>query len=356
MNVADFAATVAAAIRHNLDLARRGGDVTDYEVPMGWGDPGLGKTEVIKGLASRLGDLGRDLGDGAEHGEGWRLVTADLVTRDPADLGGMPWVENGRSIRCRPDWLPTSGRGILFLDELPQAGQANMNIAATLIREHRIGEHELPRGWMVVGAGNHLHNHAGTTAMPSHVRSRLLHIEVEPDATAWAAWAASRRLDPMLIAYNRFRAAEYHHMPSRTEKAYPCPRTWAKADAVLRLALPESLIRECLDGTVGPAASADFHGFARVFRTLPDVDAILHGPDTGPIPADAMTLYALMGALAHRARPSNFAAVLRYLERLPEQEFAVACVRDATARDAGLTMTTAYQVWASRHAGLLGGS
>jgi MoxR-like ATPase len=92
------------------------------------------------------------------------------ATRDPADLGGMPWVTDGRTVRCRPDWLPTEGRGILFLDELPQAGLANLNIAATLIREHRIGEHRLPPTWMVACAGNHHHNRAGTTTMPSHVR------------------------------------------------------------------------------------------------------------------------------------------------------------------------------------------
>lgn len=75
---------------------------------------------------------------------GLELVYADLVTRDPADLGGMPWVKVGRTIRCRPDWMPIDGKGILYLDEPPQAGISNLNIAATLIREHRIGEHRLP--------------------------------------------------------------------------------------------------------------------------------------------------------------------------------------------------------------------
>jgi hypothetical protein len=41
-----------------------------------------------------------------------------------------------------------------------------MNIAASLIRDHRIGEHKLPRSWMIVCAGNHQHNRAGTTTMP----------------------------------------------------------------------------------------------------------------------------------------------------------------------------------------------
>ena len=125
MNIPEFATVLRAVMRHNMRLHDEGAPMKDYLVPMAWGDPGLGKSDIAEAVADDLG---------------WRMVYADLATRDPADLGGMPWVTDGRTVRCRPDWLPTEGRGILFLDELPQAGLANLNIAATLIREHRIGE------------------------------------------------------------------------------------------------------------------------------------------------------------------------------------------------------------------------
>jgi hypothetical protein len=124
---------------------------------------------------------------------------------------------------------------------------------------------------------------------------------------------------------------------------------------VLQLDLPEALQRECVAGAVGGPASADFTGFQQIFRTLPDIDAILLNPDAGRLPDDAMTSYALMGALAHRATSRNFAAVIRYLDRLPEQEFSVACVVDATARDEQLTLTAAYQAWAAAHGTMLSG-
>ena len=60
-----------------------------------------------------------------------------------------------------------------------------------------------------------------------------------------------------------------------------------------------------------------------------------------------------MGALAHRATARNFAAIVRYLDRLPEQEFSVVCVVDATARDGQLMLTTAYQTWAAAHGSML---
>ncbi|CAH2605741.1 AAA family ATPase (plasmid) [Rhodovastum atsumiense] len=341
MNLAEFETVLLEILRHNQRLADAGAPVTSFLIPMAWGDPGLGKTTIVEAVAATLG---------------WQVIQADLATRDPAELGGMPWVENGRAIRCRPDWLPDSGQGILFLDELPQAGVANMNIGATLVREHRIGEHFLPRGWMVVCAGNFQHNRAGTSAMPSHLRNRLLHLTVEADANAWAQWASRKGLDPMLIAYNRFRAAEYHHRFCATSNAYPTPRSWEMGSQVLGLDLPEALRRECLDGTVGEAAGADFAGFRQVCQSLPDVQAIIADPTTAPIPSDAMTLYALIGALAYNARPGNFAAIITYLDRLPEQEFAVAGVLDATARDETLRLTTAYTRWAAAHGELLSAS
>lgn len=355
MNIPQFVAVLEAVVRKNVDLARAGRPVKDYLVPMAWGDPGLGKTDVVEAVAEGLGGLGRDVFGGADDADGWGVIHADLHTRDPADLGGMPWVEGGVSIRCRPDWLPTGGRGLLFLDELPQAGIANMNVAATLVRERRVGEHGLPPGWMVVCAGNHPHNRAGTTALPGQLRNRLVHLRVDADANAWAAWAAGRGVHPVLIAYNRYRASEYHHRFSATDNAYPTPRAWATSDAVLALDLPLELRRECHAGTVGDAAAADFEGFREIYLTLPDVDAILRDPDAAPVPEGAMTLHALVGALAHRATRRNFASVLRYLGRLPEQDFALACVVDATARDASLASTPAYQAWAVAHGDLLSG-
>jgi hypothetical protein len=340
MNIPEFATVLTAVMRHNMRLHDEGASMKDYLVPMAWGDPGLGKSDIAEAVADDLG---------------WEMVYADLATRDPADLGGMPWVTDGRTVRCRPDWLPTEGRGILFLDELPQAGLANLNIAATLIREHRIGEHRLPPTWMVACAGNYQHNRAGTTTMPSHVRNRLLHLDINADANAWAKWASARGINPMLIAYNRYRAQEYHHKFSATDNAYPTPRSWTASHQVLRLDLPEALKRECTGGIIGPSASADFAGFCDIYTRLPDVSAIVADPDHGVIPSDPMTSHALMGALSYNATPTNFAAIVRYLDRLPEQEYAVVCVVDATARNRDIMVTSTYQSWAAAHGELLSG-
>ena len=106
---------------------------------------------------------------------------------------------------------------------------------------------------------------------------------------------------------------------------------------------------------IGPGAGADFAAFCEICASLPDVNAIIADPDRGVIPGDPMTSHALMGALSYHATPANFAAIVRYLDRLPEQEYAVVCIVDATARNGDLMVTGAYQSWAAAHGELLSG-
>ena len=69
MNIAKFAQVLAAIIRHNMAIAANGGLPRDYLVPIAWGDPGLGKTEIVEAVADDLGDLGRELLGDADDGE-----------------------------------------------------------------------------------------------------------------------------------------------------------------------------------------------------------------------------------------------------------------------------------------------
>ena len=48
------------------------------------------------------------------------------------------------------NWLLTEGRGILFLDELPQASLSFLSTRCNRqSKGYRIGEHRLPPTWMV---------------------------------------------------------------------------------------------------------------------------------------------------------------------------------------------------------------
>ena len=100
--------------------------------------------------------------------------------------------------------------GILFLDELPQAPVANQNIAAQLVNERRIGEHRLPDGWSIVCAGSRASDRAGTNNMPSHLKDRLLFVEVEADLEDTVAYMNSVDVSPLITGFLRFRPELLH--------------------------------------------------------------------------------------------------------------------------------------------------
>ena len=140
------------------------------------------------------------------------------------------------SYRARPFFLPTEGKGVIFLDELPQAPKANQNIAAQLTNERRIGEHKLPGGWTVVCAGNPLAAKAGTQDMPSHLKDRLTHLEIETDHEGFREYALSHGFDPVITSFINERP-EWLQKFDPKQNASPSPRSWERTNTILSLSL-----------------------------------------------------------------------------------------------------------------------
>jgi hypothetical protein len=51
MNIPEFATVLTAVMRHNMRLHDEGASIKDYLVPMAWGDPGLGKSDIAEAVA-----------------------------------------------------------------------------------------------------------------------------------------------------------------------------------------------------------------------------------------------------------------------------------------------------------------
>ncbi len=61
----------------------------------------------------------------------------------------------------------------------------------------------------------------------------------------------------------------------------------------------------------------------RMFRELPNIDAILLNPSGEPVPDSPAAQYAVASALAHRASDTNFDHICLYLERMPTESRAL---------------------------------
>lgn len=295
-----------------------------------WGSPGCGKSSVVRQLAAAL-----------------KLPLQDIraLLLDPVDLRGLPFLgKDGTSQWATPDFLPTSGSGILFLDELNAAPAMVQASCYQLVLDRKLGEYTLPDGWAIVAAGNRDSDRAVTTRMPTPLRNRFVHVDFEVDLQEWSEWALQTGIRPEVIAFLRFRP-ELLSAFDRDQNAFPSPRSWEFVSRIVASAPDKSIEHELFAGAVGTGAAIEFSAFMRTFRELPNIDAILVNPQREPVPDNPAAQYAVASALAQCASDLNFDRVCTYLERMPT-EFRVLCVRDASLRQPAIRHTPSYTKWA----------
>lgn len=310
------------------------------------GAPGIGKTSVCEQAALA---------------NGWDMLVSHPVVSDPVDYKGLPALVDGKA-----EFLPYADlRALLeatrptlcLLDDLGQAPPAVQAACMQLLLARRVNGHRISDHVMFCAATNRKADRAGVSGILEPVKSRFAAIvEMDADLESWVAWALAHDVTIETIAFLRFRPELLHKFEPTTEiRNTPSPRTWAKLDAVhqqleqFRMSDPQVIRRiepEAYAGAVGEGAAAEYLGFLRIWRDLPDVDAVLMSPATAPVPTDAATLYALTGALAHKVQKDSMDRFCQYSKRLPE-EFSVRMVRDAVSQKPEVTGTRAYVEWAS---------
>lgn len=303
-----------------------------------WGPPGVGKSAVTHQVTDSLNRLMTDI----------RAANLDAV-----DARGIPFFREDRTLWALPDFFPTSGEGVIFLDEFPQATPLVMNSFAQLILDRRIGSYVLPDGWAIVAAGNRETDRAATNRMPTHLKSRFVHLDFDIDHDDLTKFALENGWRTEVIAFLRFRPELLHSFqPNSQDRAFPCPRTWQFVSELMETNPSGDIELELYSGTVGEGAATEFVGFLRVFRSLPSPDAILLDPKGSPVPDDPATLYALTGALSRKATDANFGALSTYAGRL-SPEFSVFLVLSAVKRCPAIQQTRAFVEWISANSNVL---
>lgn len=359
MRINEAKSLLAEIVRFNLTEYENGKNTSAYLLPMFIGDPGVGKTAIPVQVAEE-----------AEIPY-FQTIVAQF---DPGELAGLPFIgetliptgkvfkdkdgieqeevrSESRMIRLRPSYLPdinnpTQRIGVYNLDEMPQAMLAGQNVMSQLVNEWRIGEHLLSRGITICATGNKPENKAGTTTMPTHLRDRLMFIEVEPHIDDTLPFFAKRNVNPRIRSYLRQHSQKLHKFTVGAN-ANPTPRSWEKSSAILSLDLAKTVRTEALAGQLGSGEATEFETWLRVEDRMPDPDKVISDPAHAPVfgNADADILYLLLASLADKATAQNVGAILTYIDRLPNKEFVGYFAQDAFGRDESLLQVKEVTKW-----------
>lgn len=304
------------------------------------GAPGIGKSAAVRDAAQQLGIDLRD---------------ERASQTDPVDWRGLPSLDTqtGLTRWLPPASLPTSGSGILFLDELNAAPMAVQVALYQLTLDRKIGDYTLPNGWYVVAAGNRAEDRAAATRMSSALANRFVHLEMTVDVDGWLDWYWAQDLPEEVGFYIGFRREALHRFdPVSKDLAFPTPRSWASAARLYAQNLPPAIEHQLIAGCVGTGAAAEFLAFCKIYRELPSLDGILLDPENSQIPATSSAVAAVVAGLAKRAAPSNIGAILKYVART-SKEFEFLCTRLARQFCPSVEQTRDMAAWMARNSRFL---
>lgn len=267
------------------------------------GRPGVGKTEVVQTLATRIGA---------------RLYDLRLTTIEPQDLRGLPFFDHEarRTVWYRPEDLPDGDEpAILFLDELTAAAPSLQPTVYGLLQERRVGRHRLPDSVLIVAAGNRVEDGAIAYDMGSALSDRLIHMILQADAEDWLRnYAVPAGIHPAVAAFIRTRPdlLETTEDSLRRGQIIACtPRSWTRVSRIMETVPDRALRQVMIAGTVGAAPAAEFALLADEIAATVQVAEMLATPrkDRGqmyPRSLHGLTalVYGLTGAVTKDTLPA----------------------------------------------------
>lgn len=301
------------------------------------GAPGGGKTYVAKAAAQLVGG-------------GFKMIHGPLL--QPEDYG-FPVISASRTdvdFVVPSEKFPLVGTdcpetGILLIDDMPQSGVAEQKIFGNLMQEREIHGKALKPGWLVIATGNRATDRAGANRLLTHLKNKITTVSFDVSMDDWCQWALANSVKPEIIAFIRFRPELLNAFDAQNE-INATPRAWVDGVSASLGVVSKHLEFEAFRGDVGEGAAGEFLAWLKMARELPSPDAIMLDPAKADIPKAPAMLYAVCGAMAHRATPDNFGRIMQYITRLPA-EFSVLFVRDAIRLKPDIQTSMDFIKWAS---------
>ncbi len=239
MNIQDFQATLPILTKNSI-------------VPFVWGYQGIGKTQSVGQVAKKLG-LG--------------FVHLHLATQEVGDLVGLlVHTGEGTVTHARPEWFPTEGAGIIFLDELNRAHPDVIQAMFSFITSKTIHRHKLPEGWVIVAAGNYSNDSFNVTDTSDAAwMSRFCHIHLQPSVAEFTVFAQSKGHDSVAEFISEHNSCLEVKFETPDLAIRPDRRSWIDMIGPLEQEqLSDEIRHELYEGIVGLTAASTFMSHKKV--------------------------------------------------------------------------------------------
>ncbi len=247
-----------------------------------WGAPGIGKSSIVEQFAFEMGL------------ECVSLLGSQLA---PEDIIGVPQIVDGKSRFCPPVTIARDKPYCLFLDELNACSQEVQKAFYSLIHDRRLGEYYLPKGSIIIGAGNRAQDNAIVKTMSSALINRMFHVELTANHRSWLKWAGEQGIHPFILEYIALRPDHLWSTPPKTEEPFSTPRSWHMlSDALYSYGddISERDMEIIVSACLSTHHATQFRAYIKQIKNRYALNAIINGEQKWPTaPEERDALYFL---------------------------------------------------------------
>ena len=297
-----------------------------------WGTTGIGKSDSVKKFAEQTAkSLGLEFSEDEVEDDKFGFIDIRISQLEPSDLRGLPTIDGERTKWLIPNWLPKNpeSKGILFFDEINLSPPSIQATAYQLILDRRLGDYKLPKGWIIISAGNRVEDKCNVFEMSSALCNRFTHTELLiPDKDLWLDWALENEIDNRIIAFLQFKPNSLFDFDSKNkDKAFPTPRSWAFCSRLIKGKEDKNMLNILIGSAVGEATATEFIAFLRLQKKI-DLKELLKNPKEVAKIKEIDLKYVLLGTISEYYRKDK-----KLLEKsfvlcdYLESEFAVLLLR-----------------------------
>ena len=298
------------------------------------GDPGVGKTSIVRKVASELGlPVGELLGS----------------TLDPTDIGGLPVKHTDAHGRATVERVPLKVIAdacdkpcVLFLDELSSAPAAVQAAFLRLILDRVAGDVELHKDTIVFAACNPPEQTPGGFDLTAPLMGRMSVVRFRPtenevieyfrtlgdpesddiktralydEASLFAAVAS---VADGLLQIDLPKHAISGGVPWASPRACESMLRLRAAATAIGIDPQDDAVFALMSGAIGERAATVYNGVIKMITELPSVDDIILNPATALLPADKAKQIAALGLMTRIAQKNLWAAYIYAARMTPE--------------------------------------
>lgn len=250
------------------------------------GPPGIGKTAIMEQIAQEMG-VG--------------LLSYSMTHHTRQSAMGLPFIvhKNYDGMECDISEYTMSEiiaaiydlmeksevkEGILFLDEINCVSETLAPVMLQFLQYKVFGKHKVPKGWIVVTAGNPPEYNNSVREYDIVTWDRLKRIDVEPDFEIWKEYAYKAKIHESIISFLEIKKDSFYLVESTVHgKSFVTARGWEDLSQMIKLyemhgiEVNERLISQYLQNKQISKSFAQYYDLYNKYKSDYQIQGIING-------------------------------------------------------------------------------